>query len=165
MCGWSIFRARMRHGHTRTHKTHHGPDLKETTTFLLIIFYVPSHGAYTQMSFCREIPKLGTPNLGVPKFLKLGLSQFWKLNFCEYLRLKWSLKQSHSPCQGVFNYMWHATYTQVNQGNFLLLLVGSQIGNLIFSPFFGHNLRFKYSNGMFEPISDIYIPKELQWYK
>jgi hypothetical protein len=32
------------------------------TTFPLIVFYVPSHGAYTQMSFCLKIPNLGVWN-------------------------------------------------------------------------------------------------------
>ncbi len=33
------------------------PNLKEATTFPLIIFFVFGHGASTQMSFCPEIPK------------------------------------------------------------------------------------------------------------
>jgi hypothetical protein len=67
MRGWTTFGARMNHGHTHTHKTHHDLNLGEATTFPLIIFFVTVHGAYTQMSFCPKIP-----NLGVPKFVKLG---------------------------------------------------------------------------------------------
>jgi hypothetical protein len=44
--------------------------------------------------------------------------------------------------------MWHATYTQVNQGDSQLLVVESQIT-------IRHNLCFKYSNGSCEPILDI----------
>ncbi len=32
----------------------------EAITFPLIIFFVLGHGANTQMSFCPEIPKIGT---------------------------------------------------------------------------------------------------------
>jgi len=31
--------------------------------------------------------------------------------------------------------------------------------------FFGHNLCFKYSNGTCEPILDIYVSRNFQWYK
>jgi hypothetical protein len=36
--------------------------------------------------------------------------------------------------------MWHATWTQVKQGDSQLLVVGSQIGNLIHGLSFSHNL-------------------------
>ncbi len=52
------FGAWMNHRQTRTHKIHHGLDLGEVTTFPLIVFTVPRHGANTEMSFCPEIPKL-----------------------------------------------------------------------------------------------------------
>jgi len=46
----SAFGARMNHGQTqihKTHKTHHGPDLGEATTFPLIVLSMLSHGAST----------------------------------------------------------------------------------------------------------------------
>jgi hypothetical protein len=46
----STFSARTNHKQTRTHKTHktqHGSDLGEATTFPLIIYFVPSHGIST----------------------------------------------------------------------------------------------------------------------
>jgi hypothetical protein len=65
---WNIFGARTSHKQTWTHKTHHGPNLGEATTFPYIVFYVLGHAANTQMSFCLgtpkwefEIPKIGTP--------------------------------------------------------------------------------------------------------
>jgi hypothetical protein len=104
--------------------------------------------------------------LGVPKFPKLGLLQLWKPIFlCADLWLKWSLKQSCSFHRDLFNNMWHTTCTQVNQGNSQLLMVGSQIDNLIPDFSFNHNLYFKYSNGSCEPISDIFVPRYFQWYK
>jgi len=62
MHSWNTFGAQMNHGHTRTHKTHHSPDLEEAITFPLIVFSMPGHGAYTQMSFCPGIPKLVVSN-------------------------------------------------------------------------------------------------------
>jgi hypothetical protein len=70
MHSWNTFNARTSHGQTQLHKTYHGPNLGEATTFPLIVFSVPGHGTYTQMSFC---PK--TPKLEIPKFLKLGFLQ------------------------------------------------------------------------------------------
>jgi hypothetical protein len=52
-----------------------------------------------------------------------------------------------------------ATYTQVNQGDSQLLVVGSQIGTLTPSPSLCYNLCLKYLNGMCEPILDIYAPR------
>ncbi len=65
---WSIFSAQMSHEQTWTHKTHHGPNLGEATTFPFIIFYVFHHRANTQLSFVLrllswspEIFKIATP--------------------------------------------------------------------------------------------------------
>ncbi len=46
----------MNHKQTRTHKTHHGPDLGETTTFPFIIYFVPLYEAHIQIAFCPETP-------------------------------------------------------------------------------------------------------------
>jgi hypothetical protein len=61
--------------------------------------------------------------------------------------------------------MWHATCTQVNQGDSWLLMVGSQIDSLTPSLSFGHNLCFKCPNGSCENILDIYVVKKIQWDK
>jgi hypothetical protein len=61
-------------------------------TLPLLVFFVPGHGGYTQMSFCP-----GTPKLEVLKFSKLGLLQLWRpIIFCTHLRLGQCLKQSFS---------------------------------------------------------------------
>ncbi len=44
-------------------------------------------------------------------------------------------------------------------------MVGSQIGNLTPDLSFDHNLCFKYPNGSYKPILDIYVPRYFQWYK
>jgi hypothetical protein len=161
MHSWITFGARMNHGHTWTHKTHHGPNLGEATTFPLILFSVISHKGCTQMSFC-----LGIPKLGVPKFSKLGLLELWRpINSCADPQLRWGLNQSYNSHQDLSNNMWHATCTHVFQGDSQILMVRSQIGTLILGLSFGHNLCFKYSNGSCEPILDIYISRYFQWYK
>jgi hypothetical protein len=47
----------MNHGQTQIHKIHHGLNLGETTTFPLVIYFVPLHEAHIQMAFCSGIPK------------------------------------------------------------------------------------------------------------
>jgi hypothetical protein len=79
--------------------------------------------------------------VGVPKFPKLGLPWLWgPITLCSDLRLRWGLKQNCRPCQELSNSIWHATYTQGNRGQFLV--VGNQTANLTLGPSFGHNLCF-----------------------
>ncbi len=59
---WSTFSARMNHGQTQTHKTHHGPDLGEATTFPLIVYFVLLHETHIQMAFCPKTPKWKSRN-------------------------------------------------------------------------------------------------------
>jgi hypothetical protein len=76
MRNYNTFGAQMSHGQTRTHKTHHGPNLGEATTFPLIVHSMHGHRANIQMAFCLEtqsgsleIPKVGTPaTLGAHNF-------------------------------------------------------------------------------------------------
>jgi hypothetical protein len=104
--------------------------------------------------------------VGVPKFPQLGLLQLWgPITLRVDLQLKWGLKKSCIPRWDFFNGMWHATYTQGNRGDYWLLVVRSQIGNLILDLSFDHNLCLKCPNGWCEPISDIYVPRDFQWYK
>ncbi len=69
----NIFGARMNHGQTQIHKISHGSNLAETTTFPLIILFLPSHGVNMQMSFCPGTPKIlivGIPaTLGAHNFV------------------------------------------------------------------------------------------------
>jgi hypothetical protein len=58
----STFGAGTSHGQIQTHKTHHGPDLGEATTFPFIVYFVPLHEAYIQMTFCPETPKWESRN-------------------------------------------------------------------------------------------------------
>jgi len=58
----NTFGARTSHGQTQTHKTHHGLDLGEATTFPLIVYFVPLHKAHIQMAFCSGTPKWESRN-------------------------------------------------------------------------------------------------------
>jgi len=62
MCSWGIFGAQINYEQTQTHKTHHGLNLGEATTFPLIVYSVRGHGTSTQMSFCLETLKWESQN-------------------------------------------------------------------------------------------------------
>jgi hypothetical protein len=124
----------------------------------LIILSMHGHGTSTQMSFCLGTPKLESRNSLNWDSRDFGNPRLWRpITLCANVRLKWSLKQSCIPPRDISNGMWHITYTQGNQGDSLLLMVRSQIDNLIHGPSFGPNLCFKCPNGSCKPISDIYI--------
>ncbi len=96
--------------------------------------------------------------VGVSKFPQLGLPRIWgRITSRADLQSQWGPKQSCSPCQELSNGMSHATWTQGNQVDSRLLMVGSQTANLTPNLSFGHNLCFRCSNGRCEPILDIYI--------
>jgi len=94
--------------------------------------------------------------VGVPKFSQLGFPWLWgPITLCANLRLRWGLKQNCILHQELSNGMLHTTWTQGNWGDSWLLVVGSQIDNLILDLSFGHNLCLKCPNGSCESILDI----------
>jgi hypothetical protein len=102
--------------------------------------------------------------MGVPKFQQLGLPWLWRpITLHANLQLRWSLKQSCNPCWGLSNGMLHATCTWGNQGDPRLLVVGSQIANVIFGPSFGHNLSFKCFSSTFQELSDDIRNSLIHW--
>jgi hypothetical protein len=62
MHSWSTFGARTSHKQTQIHKTHHGPNLGEATTFRFIVYYVSLYEAHIQMTFCPGTPKWESRN-------------------------------------------------------------------------------------------------------
>jgi hypothetical protein len=54
---WSTFGARTSHERLWTHKTHHGLDWGEATTFPHIVYFAPLRKGYIQMAFCPGTPK------------------------------------------------------------------------------------------------------------
>jgi hypothetical protein len=64
----SGFGAHTSHRKTWIHKTQHSPGLRQTTTFPLIVYSMPSHGTTPKWHFVPglpsgrpKIPKIGTP--------------------------------------------------------------------------------------------------------
>jgi hypothetical protein len=62
---------------TSDHKTHHGPDSGETTTFPHIVYSATLRGGYIQMALFPETPKLESRNY--PKTVQGGVSGLWEL--------------------------------------------------------------------------------------
>jgi hypothetical protein len=58
----SIFGVRTSYKQTQIHKTHHGPDLGEATTFSLIVCSMLLHETHIQMAFCHGTPKWESQN-------------------------------------------------------------------------------------------------------
>ncbi len=143
---------------TRTHKTHHGPDLEEAITFPLIVYFAPLHRAYIQMAFLSRDSRVGVPKLRQP-----GLPQFWSpITLRANLGSRCDLKQSCSSHRELSNGMSHVVYRQVNRVDSLLFLARSQTGSLTPDLFWGHNLCFRCPNEQCEPILDMYIPRAFQ---
>jgi hypothetical protein len=150
------FGARTSYKQTRTHKTHHNPDLGKAYSIL----YAWPRDQHPNVILSQD------SLMGVSKFSQLGFSQLWgPIILHADLWLRWGLKKICSPCWEFSNGMSHATFMQENRGDPRLLVVGSQIANLTFDPSFGHNLCLKYSNESCEPILNIYVSRNFQWYK
>jgi hypothetical protein len=134
----------MSHGRPRTHKTHHGPDLREVNTFPHIVYFAPLQ-------------------MGVSKSPRLGVLQLCgTITFGANLRSQQGLNQSCSPRRDLSNDMSHATCTQRNWVDSQLPVVGSQIASLTIDFSFGHNLRCRCPNGSCKPILDIYTSIDFQ---
>jgi hypothetical protein len=145
MHSWSTLGTKTSHGRPWTHKTHHGPDSEEATTFPHIVYCAPLHGTLIQMTFC--------PGMGVPKSLRLELLQLCKtITSCADLWLGWGLKQSCSPCRELSNDVLHATWTQGNWVDSWLSVVESQISSLTLGLSFDYHLCFRHTNGSCKPI-------------
>ncbi len=54
---WNTFGARRSHERPQTHKTHHGPNSREATTFPHIVFFALLRNTYIRMAFCPGTPK------------------------------------------------------------------------------------------------------------
>jgi hypothetical protein len=148
---WNIFCAKTNHGQ-HTHKSHHGLNLGEATTFPLIIYSTPLHRAHIQMAFLSRDSRMG-----VSKLHQLGLLQLWSpITLWADLKSRCSLKQSCSSCWELSNNMLQVIYKQVNQVDSWLFLVGSQTGSLTPGLSFGYNLCFRCPNEQCKPILNIY---------
>jgi hypothetical protein len=104
--------------------------------------------------------------MGVLKSPRLELLQLCRtITSSADLRSGWGLKRSGSPCRELSNDVLHATYTHWNRVDSQLFVVGSQTASLTLGLSFGHKLCFRCPNGSCEPILDIYVSIDFQWYK
>jgi hypothetical protein len=151
----------MSHGRLWTHKTQHSPDSRGS-------HHLPPY------SILCATPRGPHPNgflsrdsqMGVPKLQQLRLLPLWgRITSCADLWSQWGLKQSCSPCQYIFNGILHVSCMQDNRVDSWLLVVGSQIANLIPDPSFAHNLCCRCPNGSCKAIFDIYASRNFQRYK
>jgi hypothetical protein len=61
--------------------------------------------------------------------------------------------------------MSHVAYAQGNQVDSWLFVVDNQTTTLTHGLSLGHNLCFRCPNGLCEPILNIYVSINFQWYK
>jgi hypothetical protein len=87
------------------------------------------------------------------------------ITFCSDLWLGRGLKQTCSSRQEISNNVSHSTSTHHGRVDSRILMVGSQIANLIVGLSFWHNLCCICPNGSCEPIFDIYTLITFHWYK
>jgi hypothetical protein len=146
---------------TLTHKTHHGLDSGEATTFPHVVYFVALRGGYIQMVLFPGIPKLESRNcletvpVGVP-----GLWEFITPD-CR-VRLQQGLNQSCSSPREISNAVLHSRIGHREEVDSRLLVVGSQIANLTPDPSFTHNLGYRCPNDQCEAILDIYASRTFQ---
>jgi hypothetical protein len=149
---------------TLTHKTHHGPDSGEATSFPHIVFSATLRGGYIQMALFPGTPKLESRNC--PEIVPIRVPRLWVL-ITPDCRV-WSrrgLNQSCSPCWDLSNAMLHSQFGGREEVDSWLLVVGSQTANLTPGPSFAHNLGCRCPNGQCEAIFDIYVSRTFQWHQ
>jgi hypothetical protein len=149
---------------TLTHKTHHGPDSGEATTFPRIVFSTAPHGSYIQMALFPGTPKLESRNC--PEIVPVGVSGLWEL-ITPNCRV-WSrqgLNQSCSPRRDLSKAVSHSQFWGWQDVDSRLLVVESQTASLTPGPSFAHNLGFRCPNGQCEAIFDIYVSRPFQWHQ
>jgi hypothetical protein len=148
---------------TLTHKTHHGPDSGEATTFPHIVFSTTLRRGYIQMALFPGTPKLESRNC--LETVLVGVPGLWALITPECrVWLQRGLKQSCSPRRYLSNAMSHSPFGGREEVDSRLLMVGSQTANLTPGPSFAHNLGCRCPNDQCEAIFDIYASRPFQWH-
>jgi len=157
---WSTLGARTshgQHGHTRltTARTWGKPPLPPYNILCDSPRSPHPNGYFSQDS-----------RVGVLKSRQMGLPGLWSpITLRADLQSRCNLKQSCSSHREPSNAVSHFQIGHREEVDSRLFVVGSQIGNSIPGPSFGHNLCFRYPNEQCKPILDIYAPRAFQWYK
>jgi hypothetical protein len=146
---------------TLDHKTHHGPDSGEATTFPHIVYSAARNGGYIQMAQIPGTPKLESRNC--PGFVPVGVPGLWELITPDSrIRSRRDLNQGCSPRRDLSNAVSHSQIGCREEVDSRLLVVGSQAANLTPGPSFAHNLGYRCSNDQCEAIFDIYASRPFQ---
>jgi hypothetical protein len=149
---------------TSTHKTHHGLDSGEATTFPHIIFSAPLRRGYIQMTLFPGTPKLESRNC--PETVPVGVPGLRELITPDCrVRSQRGLNQSCSSLWKLSNALSHSQFGCQDEVDSWLLVVGNQTANLTPDPSFAHNLGFTCPNDQCEAILDIYTSKPFQWHQ
>jgi len=146
------------------HKTHHGPDSGEATTFPHIVFSVPHFGDYIQMALFPGTPKLESWNC--PEIVLGGVPGLWALITLDFQ--VWSRRGLNQTCitrRDLSNAMSHSPFGGREEVDSRLLVIGSQIVSLTPGPSFAHNLGDRCPNGQCKAIFDIYAWRPFQWHQ
>ncbi len=145
---------------TWTHKTHHGPDSGEATTFPHIVFSAAGHWGYIQMAHFVGTPEMESRN-GPDR-----LPELWTaITPRPDLGSGRVLNQSYSPHWELFNAVLHCSRRRQKEVDSWLLVVGNQTASLTPGPSFAHNLGCKCLNDQCEAIFDIYVSRPFQWHQ
>jgi hypothetical protein len=106
---------------TSNHKTHHGPDSGEATTFPHIVFSTPRFGDYIQMVLFPRTPKLESQNCleTVPG----GVPGLWELITPSCTVWSW---RGLNPRRHLFSDVSHSQFGGREEVDSRLLVVGSQ---------------------------------------
>jgi hypothetical protein len=146
---------------TWTHKTHHGPDSGEATTFPHIVFSAALRRGYIQMALFPGTPKLKSRNC--PEIVPVGVPGLWELITPDCrVRSQRGLNQSYSSPRELSNAVSHFRIGCRKEVDSRLLVVESQIVNLTPDPSFAHNLGCRCPNDQCEAILDIYASRPFQ---
>jgi hypothetical protein len=146
---------------TLEHKTHHGPDSGEATTFPHIVYSAARDGGYIQMAQIPGTPKLESRNR--PEIVPVGVPGLWELiTLNSRIRSQQGMNQTCSPCRDLFNAVSHSQIGCQKEVDFRLLVVGSQIASLTPGSSFAHNLGYKCPNDQCEAIFDICASRTFQ---
>jgi hypothetical protein len=146
---------------TLDHKTHHGSDSGEATTFPHIVFSATRFAEATSKWFFFQ----GLPSWN-PEIVPVEVLGLWELITldCQV----WSqrgLNQSCSPRRDLSNAASHSKFGGREEVDSRLLVVGSQTASLTPGPSFAHNLGYRCPNGQCEAIFDIYSSRPFQWHQ
>jgi hypothetical protein len=146
---------------TLDHKTHHGPDSGEATTFPHIVYSAARSRGYIQMAQILGSPKLESRNC--PEIVPIGVPGLWELiTLDSRIRSRRGLNQSCSPRQDLSKAVSHSQIGCREEVDSRILVVGSQTGNLTPGPSFAHNLSYRCPNDQCEAIFDICASRPFQ---